>query len=598
MVTVPKMDRGKMLESLYSAVDKHAGVCVMASDWMIVQVNDALCRMSGYRADEIIGGNPMMFKSDAHSQKFYEDISRTLRAGQTWSGMICNQGKGGRQYWTQSTISPFVGDEGATYFIAIETESSALHEIEVLAQNSEQSLLQARKFVSDIIDGGPVPTFVIDINHVITHWNKGCEAITGYPASSMVGTRDHWKAFYPEERPLMADLIADGADETEIKAYYQDRYRQSGVVNGAYEAEGFFPAYGVGGRWLNFTAAPLRDTQGTIVGAIETLQDITERVKAETAARAASEMLEIQVEERTAELTHKCEELSDLNTQLGAMQEQLLHSEKMASIGQLAAGVAHEINNPIGYVQSNLNALERYTQDVFRLLRVCGGMDSSQFSPDIFVEELHRLRKEIDFEYLQNDIAELLKESQEGIGRVRKIVLDLRNFSRIDPKQAWEMADLKEGLESTLNMVFNEIKYKADVVKEYGELPPVECVPSQINQVFMNLLVNAAQAMDGSKRGTIFLRTGVEGDRVWVEVADTGSGIPPENLKRIFDPFFTTKPVGKGTGLGLSLSYGIVKKHGGTIDVRSTPGQGTTFRVTLLQRQIMPANTPETLQSG
>jgi signal transduction histidine kinase len=173
-----------------------------------------------------------------------------------------------------------------------------------------------------------------------------------------------------------------------------------------------------------------------------------------------------------------------------------------------------------------------------------------------------------------------MSESREGIKRVRKIVQDLKDFSRVDADRDWELADLHTGLDSTLNIVSNEIKYKADVVKEYGELPLVECLLSELNQVFMNLLMNASHAIEGA-RGRIVLRTGTAGDEVWVEVSDTGGGIAPENLGRIFDPFFTTKPVGKGTGLGLSLSYGIVKKHHGRFDVRSTVGQGTTFRMTI-----------------
>jgi two-component system, NtrC family, sensor kinase len=173
-----------------------------------------------------------------------------------------------------------------------------------------------------------------------------------------------------------------------------------------------------------------------------------------------------------------------------------------------------------------------------------------------------------------------MRESCEGIGRVRQIVQDLKDFSRIDAGQEWLWADLHKGIDSTLNIATSEVRYKADVVKAYGEIPQIRCLPSQINQVVMNLVVNAAHAM-GTKRGQITIRTGSAGDQVWFEVADDGCGIPPENLSRIFDPFFTTKPVGQGTGLGLSLSYGIVQKHGGRIEVDSTPGRGTCFRVTL-----------------
>ncbi len=184
-------------------------------------------------------------------------------------------------------------------------------------------------------------------------------------------------------------------------------------------------------------------------------------------------------------------------------------------------------------------------------------------------------------DYLKEDIPALLKESRDGIVRVKQIVADLKDFSRVDSTQEWEWADIRTGLNSTLNIVSNEIKYRADVVKEYGELPRIKCLPPQLNQVFMNLLVNAAQATPEGKHGTITIRCGAEADGVWVEISDTGAGIPEKILKQIFDPFFTTKPIGKGTGLGLSLSYGIVQKHGGTIKVASEVGVGTTFRISL-----------------
>ncbi|WP_173061788.1 ATP-binding protein [Sulfurimicrobium lacus] len=276
-------------------------------------------------------------------------------------------------------------------------------------------------------------------------------------------------------------------------------------------------------------------------------------------------------------------ELQAANHKLAEAQDQLLQAEKMASIGQLAAGVAHEINNPVGYVASNLSALERNLNDLLSVLdageRLADSMTGE--SPELLA--LRALKEKVNLAYLREDLRDILAESKEGLDRVKKIVLDLKTFSHVDQAE-WTVADLHAGLESTLNIVWNELKYKADVVKEYGQLPEIECLPTQLNQVFMNLLVNAAQAIES--HGTITLRTGQEGGRVWLAVSDTGKGIAPENIGRVFDPFFTTKPVGKGTGLGLSLSYGIVKKHHGQIEVESTLGQGTTFRVWLPVKQV------------
>ncbi|MGS5085776.1 ATP-binding protein [Hydrogenophaga sp. A37] len=294
--------------------------------------------------------------------------------------------------------------------------------------------------------------------------------------------------------------------------------------------------------------------------------------------------LEDAVQERTSELRTVNEVLQNEISERKHLEGQLVQSEKLASIGQLAAGVAHEINNPIGYIFSNFGTLEGYIEQLFELLTAYEKAETSVHAPEI-VEGLRALRERVELDFLKEDIPVLMRESKQGIVRVRQIVQDLKDFSRVNSKQEWEWADLHQGIDSTLNIVASEIKYKADLVKEYGAIPDIECLASQINQVVMNLVVNAAHAM-GEKRGCITIRTGTEGEQVWLEVADTGSGIPPETLKHIFEPFFTTKPIGKGTGLGLSLSYGIVQKHHGRIEVASVLDQGTTFRVILPIRQV------------
>ena len=216
-------------------------------------------------------------------------------------------------------------------------------------------------------------------------------------------------------------------------------------------------------------------------------------------------------------------------------------------------------------------------------MEACERAESGLSAPS-FQEEIRLLRQETDWEYLKQDARDLLRESAEGIARVKQIVQDLKDFSHVDQAE-WQFADLHKGIDSTLNIVRNEIRYNAEVVREYGAIPPVECVASQVNQVFMNMLINASHAIGDSGRGKITIRTGAENNMAWVEFSDTGKGIAPENLKRIFDPFFTTKPVGKGTGLGLSLSFGIVEKHRGRIEVKSEAGSGATFRVWLPVKQ-------------
>lgn len=311
---------------------------------------------------------------------------------------------------------------------------------------------------------------------------------------------------------------------------------------------------GFGARRLGIGAAQLVDANVELQAEVETRRATEARLQQEQAAQQA------------------------LNRQLEQAQQQLLQSEKMAAIGQLAAGVAHEINNPAGYVLSNLATLQRYMEGILALLDAYAQGEADMQHNPARLQDIAALKQSLDLEYLRQDVLDLLRESSEGMHRVRRIVQDLKDFSHVDASD-WQWADLHANIESTLNVVWNELKYRVEVVKEFGAVPPLFCIPAQINQVIMNLLTNAVQAIP--ERGVITIRTGSSTDEAWFEVSDTGGGIAPEHLHHLFEPFFTTKPVGKGTGLGLSLSFGIVQKHGGRIEVDSTPGQGATFRVWL-----------------
>jgi PAS domain S-box-containing protein len=563
----------------------------------------------------------------------------------------------------------------------------------------QTSLLNMSQVLNQILDSDPVATFVIDREHRITHWNRSCEQMTGRDFWDMQGVSEKGHVFYSTERPLLCDLIVDGADLQAMERLYPGKIRCSTQVEGAFEAEDFFPGFGPNGRWLFFTAAPLRNALGEVVGAIETLQDVSQRRAAEEELMRHRNQLELLVSDRTAELNSTNRELAafmqnasvgiiascagkivrhnktfaemfltdgdsavgrptmdffcsaadhdalgqlaypllsqgkslhhemmlqrqdgkqlwvqmiayvsniddptagawwilqdrsevrraqealesnyermkETNRMLEEAQNQLLQSEKMASIGQLAAGVAHEINNPVGFVNSNLNSLKHYVEDLLRVIAVYEQHENGL--PDDARRQLAETKEEADLAYLREDVPVLLRESADGLTRVKRIVQDLKDFSRVDNTD-WQEADLNAGLDSTLNVVYNEVKYKAEVRKNYGQLPPVRCLAAQLNQVFMNLIVNAAHAIDG--HGVITLSTGRCEQWVWIEVQDTGCGMSPEVQKRIFEPFYTTKPVGKGTGLGLSLSFSIMQKHKGMLKVKSEPGKGSAFRV-------------------
>ncbi len=251
--------------------------------------------------------------------------------------------------------------------------------------------------------------------------------------------------------------------------------------------------------------------------------------------------------------------------------QRLVQSEKLASLGELAAGVAHEINNPVGYVSSNLTTLQKYLTVYEKVLD----------APEANHADMVALKKKLNYAFIREDLQSLVKETHEGITRIKAIIQDLKDYARTNAAAHYVAADIHVGLKSTLNIARNQLKDRAEVRLTLGDLPWIECAPAQIDQVFLNLIVNAAQAMPVGKMGLIDIRTRCNDTLVWIEVQDNGPGIPPEVLKKIFDPFFTTKDPGTGTGLGLSVSQNIIQQHGGTLEVVSVIGVGTTFTITL-----------------
>ncbi|WP_432822134.1 sensor histidine kinase [Trichloromonas sp.] len=269
--------------------------------------------------------------------------------------------------------------------------------------------------------------------------------------------------------------------------------------------------------------------------------------------------------------------IMEVTRDLQGTHEKMLQGEKMATIGQLTAGVAHEINNPLGFIASNLGTLDKYAQ---RLLGFIGSLEKeigSSCSAEV-LEVLGRERRTIKLDLIREDIGPLIHESLEGADRLKKLIQSMKTFSRVDDSE-FKPADINAGIETTIHICWNELKYVATLKKEYGELPLAKVYPQQLNQVFMNLLVNAAHAMD--KPGEITIRTWYEEGFIFVSIADTGCGIPQETLGRIFEPFFTTKVSGKGTGLGLSIVKDILLKHNGEISVETVPGEGTIFTIKL-----------------
>ena len=325
----------------------------------------------------------------------------------------------------------------------------------------------------------------------------------------------------------------------------------------------------------------IRNEDNKIDAVVLIARDMRDIYQLITELSQLNEDLEERVKNRTDELRVARDASEEALKKLQQAQAQLVQNDKMASVGQLSAGIAHEINNPTGFVLSNLKTLEEYINDIRcliteydTLLQKCIGISDEDVS--CIVKNIEEFKQKIDVVFLLHDIAQIFKETQDGMRRISKIVRDMKEFSHAGSDKP-EYTDVNKGLESTLNIVWNEIKYKSEVKTLYGDIPQVLCYPQQLNQVFMNILVNAAHAIEG--RGVITLRTFSENGNVVIEISDTGKGISPEHLSRIFEPFFTTKPVGMGTGLGLSVAYAIIKKHNGEITVDSKVGAGTRFQV-------------------
>ncbi len=284
-------------------------------------------------------------------------------------------------------------------------------------------------------------------------------------------------------------------------------------------------------------------------------------------------------------------------TETEMLQRRLIQTAKLASIGELAAGVAHEINNPLGFVTSNCNTLQKYLVAVTSYIEEVEGVARTKNEPPSADACLRELRTRYDVDYIQEDAGELIRETLDGLARVSKIVRDLKTFARADSDSPQE-GNVNNLLDDALNLVRNEIKYSLEVVRKYSTVPNITCYPSQLVQVFTNMFVNASQAIKG--KGTLTIATVANERTLRVSIGDTGEGIAEKDLARIFDPFYTTKPPGKGTGMGLSISYGIIQKHGGTIRVSSVLGEGTEFTIDLpLQLPVVScAPSPESQTGG
>ncbi len=443
-------------------------------------------------------------------------------------------------------------------------------ELEKDHQRLQEVLIESRNKLRIVFDSLQEEIIALDHERKVVSANKTFLAVNGLSYEQIIGV-----AWLDQAGPKQGhfdvkkvrQLVSQVFEKGEPKHYLDKWVDTHGQI-----------------YYKQVTCLPIRDERANVFQVVVVFKDITEERRKSEEIKALNK----KIIESAAQIEAKNKKLEATLKRLEETQAQMLQSEKMASIGQLAAGVAHEINNPTGFVSSNLKTLEDYQQDIdgliekYRRLKELleedgqAGVSSKQIAA--LLEEIAEYEEEIDIDYIQEDVRDLIKDCREGTERIKKIVMDLKDFAH-PGEGVLQATDVNKGLESTLNVVYNELKYKATIIKEFGDLPLIQAYPQQLNQVFMNILVNAAQAIE--KKGEIRIVTEAVDGYVQIKISDTGCGIAKENLHKIFDPFFTTKDVGKGTGLGMNIAYGIVKKHNGTIEVESTVGKGTTFTIKL-----------------
>lgn len=540
----------KMLDGSTTVV-----LLVEPGEGRIIRANRAASQLLGYEREDLLKLRILDIECSLQDVFYWEEVLSGCLTEVTWQEGLYRTATDELVEVSKSVT--LLEHEGGAYLMVQARDIRASRQVE---ERLEQTLSRLRA------------TLEATGNGLLTIDWQGHVVSMNHMFSSMWGIPDHLLEA-GQSASILAHLTAQIGDPSALS-------ERLAVIVDTGESEEIFSLND--GRVFECKSRP-EYLNEHIVGRVFSFADITRRVKAEEELRQSRDELERRVEVRTAELRQANEKLqaerqrqAALIVKLEEAQNQLLQSEKMASIGQLAAGVAHEINNPVGFIKSNLGTLQRYMLDLVRMIQAYAASEG-ELAPETR-ETVEGLRNALDMDFLLEDLQSLLAETTDGVQRVQDIVRDLKSFSHVNSaEQSW--ANLETGLDSTLNIVWNELKYKAQVVKEYAGLPEVLCAPAQLNQVFMNLLVNAAQAIEN--QGEIRIRTGYCEREIWVEIEDNGRGIAPEHMNRLFEPFFTTKAVGKGTGLGLSLSYGIVKKHQGRIEVDSQPGRGTRFRVIL-----------------